>query len=594
MARRPPTCSIPPQLSGEATVGSTLNVSNGSWRNARGAVYSYAWRRDGAVIDRQVTHSYVVTDADAGHSLSAVVTCTNDKGAESAPSAPQDVPAGGTTPPPDVPPPSGDVDRTSTIVVDWKVNPKGSATKVYLDVGEDWNSFAKSDAGKDIGSGTSSVTGRAQVTGLTPNTPYYYRIRAVSANGSSIITDYGWMRTMPSSPGKTLTVGSGKQYTSIAAADAAASPGDEIVVSAGSYGVETFRTAHSGYVWIRAEAGATPIVAGFAYAGGQHIAYEGLKFDGHGMSGMPRIVQTANCQHLRFFDCDSAGDANMQGYDGGNCWAGPNSSDVHFWSHQAFGSAFGVKAYSGSSPAPTGYRFYGSDMTRSTYDIAHLDQFSDFAFERCLHRTPGTVTSEHHDAIQTTSGIRLRVRRCTFQWDGVKTSDGNDNGMINSDQGLTDMVFECNLIEKWRGSGVNLGNTKQSTVRNNTIVGCPGAGANADGQDLSGWGTDMSGTVVTNNISTKTWIGTARPTGHHNHNVSGSTNIGGVGDSSGSPGFVSGGYHPAAGSPTAHSGERAGLPWDIEGRGWGSKGQAKGAYAAADSDAPLVESMSLV
>jgi hypothetical protein len=596
MAKNAPSCTSAPQLTGDSVVGAQLSVSKGQWKNSSTAVYSYAWYRNGAVIYGAVQNKYTTTDLDIGQEISAQVTATNNRGSGTALAKPtivvQAVPVDPTEPPPS----GGSGDPKTSLTVAWKVNGYGKATTVYVEVSEDWENFDSgfTSSGANIPASSTSQTGNTTVTGLKPNTPYYYRVRAVSSAGQSIIADYGWMRTDTDTGGRELHVGSGQPFNSISAADAVAAPGDKIIVHDGSYNLETLRTTHAGWVWVQAAKGALPKVAGLLFSGGQRVAFIGLAFDGHGMGTTPRIIQTANCAHLRFFDCQSSGDDKMQSYDGGNCWAGPNSSDVHFWNMQTYGSAFGAKAYSGTAAPPTGYRFYGSDMSGATYDIAHMDQYQDWAFERCLHRTPKTVTSEHHDAIQTTGGKYLSVKRCHFLWDGTVTSDGNDNGFICSDAGIQNPTFWCNLIEKWRGAGTNFGDTINGSVYNNSVVGCPGAGGGTSNQDWSGWGTNYSGTTMANNLARKCWIGSGKPNMKYNHWTSGSSNISESGRSQGDPGFSPGTFQPSSTSPCAHSGVREGPLWDFDGRGWGSKGQAKGCFAAADSDAPLVESMALV
>src|SRR5215813_7619872 len=99
MAKRPPTSTAAPQVSGTPEVGQTLTCTQGSWNNARGASYAYAWQRDGSPIANATRSTYQLTDADAGHTLSASVTATNDKGSTTAAAKPTVSVAGGGTPP---------------------------------------------------------------------------------------------------------------------------------------------------------------------------------------------------------------------------------------------------------------------------------------------------------------------------------------------------------------------------------------------------------------------------------------------------------------------------------------------------------------
>lgn len=64
-----------PVITGQALVGRTLHVSDGEW-TADNPSFTYAWLRDGAVIDGATSSSYRVTTADVGTSISAVVTAS--------------------------------------------------------------------------------------------------------------------------------------------------------------------------------------------------------------------------------------------------------------------------------------------------------------------------------------------------------------------------------------------------------------------------------------------------------------------------------------------------------------------------------------
>jgi hypothetical protein len=73
--------TAPPAITGDAKVGRTLAVSTGTWSPSPRA-YGYAWQRCNvngrlcASIPGATAPSYVVTAADAGHALTAVVTAT--------------------------------------------------------------------------------------------------------------------------------------------------------------------------------------------------------------------------------------------------------------------------------------------------------------------------------------------------------------------------------------------------------------------------------------------------------------------------------------------------------------------------------------
>lgn len=82
-----PGNTAPPAISGTAKVGSTLTVSNGTWTGSPTS-YGYQWQRCTSSactnIAGETQKTYVVTSADAGHALRAVVTATNADGLSTA------------------------------------------------------------------------------------------------------------------------------------------------------------------------------------------------------------------------------------------------------------------------------------------------------------------------------------------------------------------------------------------------------------------------------------------------------------------------------------------------------------------------------
>lgn len=67
------TPTAPPTITGGDYVGMQLTAQPGSWSPAPTAV-TYAWKRDGAVIDGATSAGYRPTVADGGHDLSVTVT----------------------------------------------------------------------------------------------------------------------------------------------------------------------------------------------------------------------------------------------------------------------------------------------------------------------------------------------------------------------------------------------------------------------------------------------------------------------------------------------------------------------------------------
>lgn len=83
----PPVNVDVPYVSGIGSVGSVLNCTMGNWEGMKGegASYAYRWLNDGNPALNGNEANYVVVDGDRGHSLTCVVTATNDGGSTSAP-----------------------------------------------------------------------------------------------------------------------------------------------------------------------------------------------------------------------------------------------------------------------------------------------------------------------------------------------------------------------------------------------------------------------------------------------------------------------------------------------------------------------------
>jgi len=81
-----PANTTMPSVSGTATQGQTLTVSNGTWTSAAPITYAYVWERcDGngancAAIGGETKATYLLAAADVTHKLRANVTATNSTG----------------------------------------------------------------------------------------------------------------------------------------------------------------------------------------------------------------------------------------------------------------------------------------------------------------------------------------------------------------------------------------------------------------------------------------------------------------------------------------------------------------------------------
>jgi surface protein len=74
----PPVNTVPPNITGTAVVLNTLTTDDGSWINSPTS-YSYQWKRGATNIGHNV-NSYILVAADAGQSITCVVTATNGAG----------------------------------------------------------------------------------------------------------------------------------------------------------------------------------------------------------------------------------------------------------------------------------------------------------------------------------------------------------------------------------------------------------------------------------------------------------------------------------------------------------------------------------
>lgn len=84
----PPVNKDVPHVTGDAVVGGVLTATMGNWdgMQAEPHSYSYQWMQDDHHAGLgQSGETYVVSDADAGHSITCVVTAVNAVGSTSAP-----------------------------------------------------------------------------------------------------------------------------------------------------------------------------------------------------------------------------------------------------------------------------------------------------------------------------------------------------------------------------------------------------------------------------------------------------------------------------------------------------------------------------
>jgi hypothetical protein len=82
----PPVNTVAPQIQGTPTQGQTVTCTQGTWTNSPTG-YSFVWQRNGSPIAGATSSSYIVQAADAGQSLTCVVTASNAAGSGQASSA---------------------------------------------------------------------------------------------------------------------------------------------------------------------------------------------------------------------------------------------------------------------------------------------------------------------------------------------------------------------------------------------------------------------------------------------------------------------------------------------------------------------------
>jgi len=92
-----PASTAPPTISGSPVVGQTLTAAPGTWTGREPIAFSYQWERCDPVgggctnIDGANAATYVLTDADLGHTLRVVVTAKNSVGSASRTTVPSAV-----------------------------------------------------------------------------------------------------------------------------------------------------------------------------------------------------------------------------------------------------------------------------------------------------------------------------------------------------------------------------------------------------------------------------------------------------------------------------------------------------------------------
>lgn len=75
-----PACTVAPDVTGTMTVGQTITVGDGTWTGDATIVYSYQWFANGVAVAGATADTFVLTSAQLGKRMSAVVSASNAVG----------------------------------------------------------------------------------------------------------------------------------------------------------------------------------------------------------------------------------------------------------------------------------------------------------------------------------------------------------------------------------------------------------------------------------------------------------------------------------------------------------------------------------
>lgn len=186
-----PDNTAAPTIAGTTVVGQTLTAAPGGWTQAP-TRFTYAWQRcdaagNGCAAVGATGNTYPLTTADVGDTLRVVVTAANIYGF----SGPVSSAATAVVqpPPPTVATADATAITTSTAVLNGSVDPHGgtdAASFVYST--NPGLAGAHQTSPQVVPTGLGAVAVSAPLSGLRPNTRYYFRVEATDAALSTTVS----------------------------------------------------------------------------------------------------------------------------------------------------------------------------------------------------------------------------------------------------------------------------------------------------------------------------------------------------------------------------------------------------------------------
>ncbi len=242
--------------------------------------------------------------------------------------------------------------------------------------------------------------------------------------------------------------------SSIGGTVSSASPGDTVIVHGGSYPRQKIAKAFSSPVTVREATGETARVAGFEFA------------------------NPSSNLNLQGFDIDP-GDS-VQGI-----LFSPNVRDITVSDVKILSGKHGVRFTAGAKAGwPTNVTVRASEIRNALRDNVQVSGARNVLFENNWIHDP-QVNGNHNDGIQSIASDGLKIRRNIFAFE-TPGPRGPNQGIIlgradPAQEGRTVVNSEVtnNLVYQWRGAGITIAGTTNTTVDNNTVWDGGGGSASA-------------------------------------------------------------------------------------------------------------------